>query len=365
MRAISTHVRFAGFRASVPVNRHSFLEDDSLFTREEAEKLLATVGVHSRRILPRPLGASDMCIHAAEGLLEQLGWDPASVEVLIFVSQDSDYPLPATACLIQQRLGLPQSAAAFDVNLGCSGFIYGCWMAAQLLAGSTGKRALVLAGDTSSRYLVPDDRATLPLFGDAGGVAALEATDNPADTLHTVMGTDGTGAPHILVKAGGRRHDLVPGPEPMTEEDRARLFKEARLHLNGAEVFAFSLKKVPGLIRDLLEHAQTDVDGVDMFVFHQANAFMLEHLRKKSKIEKEKFLIDMHDFGNTSSASIPLAICHKLGTDLSDNSRKTAMAGFGVGWSWAAMVADLGPIPEPMVTEIPNDYPPLRLPGEA
>lgn len=360
MKATIEGVRIAGVRAAVPMHRHSFMEDHSLFSAEEAEKLYATTGVYERRVAPPHICASDLCVAAAEGLLAQLGWDPATVEVLIFVSQDPDYNVPATACVMQKRLGLPSSAACFDVNLGCSGFIYALWMAGRLLGGSSGRRALVLCGDTSSRHLVPGDRSTLPLFGDAGGAAALECAPDAAP-MHAVVGTDGGGARNIWVKAGGRRNTLVPGAEPRSEEEQARLFTDSRLSLNGAEVFAFTLRAVPPLVREALEFAGTSVDGLDLCVMHQANAFMLEHLRKKTKIPPEKFVVDMHDFGNTSSASIPLAISHRLAEPLSTGTRRMLLAGFGVGWSWGALVAEVGPIPPPEVQEVPDDFPVLTV----
>jgi len=360
VKAVVDGVRIAGVRAAVPQRRHSFLEDPAPFTREEAEKLCASTGVRERRILPAHLCASDLCVAAAEGLLEQLGWDPGSIDVLVFVSQDADYNLPATACVMQKRLGLSTSAACFDVALGCSGFVYGTWIASRLLSGlvpDPGRgRALVLCGDTSSRHLRPDDRATLPLFGDAGSATALErAADAPP--MHVVAGTDGAGAPHIRIKAGGRRHTLVPPGTPRTAEEEAQLFHDSRLTLNGAEVFSFTLKAVPPLVKEVLELAGTTVDAVDWAVLHQANKFMLDHLRKKTGFAEDRFVVDMAEFGNTSSASIPLAISHRLGEDLTAHRRKMLMAGFGVGWSWGALVADVGPIPPAQVIEIPDDWP--------
>lgn len=362
MKAVVEGVRIAGLRAVVPSQRHSFVEDPGIFTPEEVRKLAATIGVHERRVLPPPYCASDLCVAAAEGLMAQLDWDPASVEVLIFVSQDADYVLPATACIMQKRLGLPTSAAAFDVPLGCSGYVYGLWIASRLLGGSTARRALVLCGDNATRHLHPEDRATLPLFGDAGSATALEV-DPDATPIPVVIGTDGAGAPHIFVKAGGKRHCLIP---PVASANRAidpdaaaALERDSRLTLNGAEVFAFTLRAVPPLLRETMEHAGTDIDGIDRFVLHQANAFMLEHLRKKVKASADKFVIDMQGFGNTSSASIPLAICHSLGRELAERRVKTLMAGFGVGWSWGAMVANLGPMPEPQVMDLPDGYPVL------
>lgn len=351
-------VRIAGVRAVVPQTRHSYIETPEPFSQEEAEKLLGSIGVHSRRIAPPHICASDLCVAAAEGLLAQLGWDGASLDVLIFVSQDGDYNVPATACVMHKRLGMAPGAMCFDVNLGCSGFIYALLTAAKLLQGMEGGRALVLCGDTSSRHLLPDDRATLPLFGDAGGACALEVAADAAP-LHFVTGTDGTGAKNIWVKAGGRRNTLVPKTEPFTAEEHAQLYRDSRLALNGAEVFAFTLKAVPPLVKDVLELAGKTTDDIDWCVMHQANGFMLEHLRKKTKFPPERFVNDMRDFGNTSSASIPLAISHKLGESLAGGSRRLLLAGFGVGWSWGALVAEVGPIPAPQVADLPDDFPVL------
>lgn len=364
VKAVVEGVRIAGVRAAVPQRRHSFLEDPAPFTIEEAEKLCASTGVRERRILPPNLCASDLCAAAATGLLDQLGWDPASIDVLVFVSQDADYNLPATACVMQKRLGLSTSAACFDVALGCSGFVYGTWIASRLLSGLVPEpgrgRALVLCGDTSSRHLRPDDRSTLPLFGDAGSATALERSD-AASPMHVVVGTDGAGAPHIRIKAGGRRHTLVPPGTPRTAEEEAQLFHDARLTLNGAEVFAFTLKTVPPLVKEALALAGAGGDDVDWAVLHQANKFMLDHLRKKIAFPEERFIVDMAEFGNTSSASIPLAISHRLSEDLSAHTRKMLMAGFGVGWSWGALIADVGPIPPASVAEIPVDWPPMTI----
>lgn len=360
MEAVIKSVKIASMQAVVPPHRHSYLETPELFTQEEADKVYGTTGIHSRRILPKHLCASDMCVAAAETLLQRLGWEPASVDVLIYVSQDSDYALPATACLMQNRLGLPNSAACLDVSLGCSGFVYGIWMASQLLNGSNGMRALVLCGDTSSRHLLPDDRGTLPLFGDAGVATALEFDESWPDS-YAVFGTDGKGGQHIAVKAGGKRHPAIPEAYPRSREEEAKLFTDSRLHLNGAAVFSFTLKVVPKLINDTLALAGIDSDDIDMFVMHQANKFILEHLRKKAKIPQEKYLIDMHDFGNTSSASVPLAICHKLTGYFDNEVKKVMLGGFGVGWSWGCIITDMLPSVAPEITEIQDDFEPLSL----
>lgn len=359
MEALIKSVKIAGMHAAVPSHRHSYLETPDFLTQEEAEKLLATTGIHSRRILPKHLCASDMCVAATEALLQQLDWDPASIEVLIFVTQDADYSLPATACLMQQRLGLPNSAACFDVNLGCSGFIYGVWIASQLLNHASGKRALVLCGDTSSRHLMPTDRSTCPIFGDAGAATALEFDPHCPDAF-AVFGTDGSGAAHITIPAGGRRQPVMRSPVPPSEMQQAELFEASRLHLNGHEVFLFTLRTLPALIKQTLTFANLQIGDLDMCVMHQANAFILEHLRKKLKIEPSKFLIDMADFGNTSSASVPLAMCHQLHNFFGSHPKKMLLSGFGVGWSWGALICDIGNIPLGL-TEIEDDFQPLAL----
>jgi len=358
-KAILRDVRIAGMRAVVPAARHSFLETPEPFTAEEAEKLCALTGVRERRIAPLSVCPSDLCTAAAEGLMAQLGWEPESVGILVFVSQGPDYPLPATACVIHKRLGLASGAACFDVKLGCSGFPYGLWIAGQLMSGAQAGRALVLCGDVGSRPIADDDRATRPLFGDAGSAVALEIAPE-ASPIHIITGTDGRGARNIWIKAGGRRHELVPGLVARSPEEEEEIARDARLRLDGAEVFAFSLRVVPPLVRELLAFAETDAEAIDHCVLHQANAFMLEHLRKKIKFPPERFINDLELFGNTSSASIPLAIAHRLSETVAAGSRKLLMAGFGVGWSWGAMVADVGPIPAPVVADLPEDFLPLE-----
>ncbi|HVS76342.1 MAG TPA: ketoacyl-ACP synthase III [Steroidobacteraceae bacterium] len=345
-------VSVRGLRACVPTLSRS-LEDESLIPDPaERERLVASIGVRSRRIARPDLLTSDLCQRAADRLLDQLGWARDSIDVLIMVTQSADYVIPATACALQNRLGLG-SCLAFDINLGCSGYAYGLWTAAALLrtlkVDGRPARALVLAGDVSTSKLLADDRATVPLFGDAGSATALE-TDPEAAPLHGVFGTDGSGAPHIMVEAGGLKLPLLPPKEPHPPELAARLFRAARLHLNGTEVFNFTLKNVPPLVKSILATAGLAIDDVDYFLLHQANAFMLNHLRKKSGLPAEKVPIAMELYGNTSSASIPLTIADKLAGEL-DRPRTLVMMGFGVGWSWSALALKMGPIPAPHIDE--------------
>jgi 3-oxoacyl-[acyl-carrier-protein] synthase-3 len=347
-------VALRGLRVAVPATTRTLADEGLIESETERGRLEKSIGIVSRHVARPGVTTADLCQVATEGLLEQLGWARDTIDVLLFVTQSADYVIPATACALQARLGLA-SCLAFDINLGCSGYVYGLWTAASLLKTLQVKgrpaRALVLAGDISTSKLMPGDRGTIPLFGDAGSATALEV-DADAGPIHGLFGTDGRGADHLIIKAGGVRQPLVPPVEPHSPEVAEQLFRDARLHLNGTEVFNFTLKQVPALIEGILGEAGIAADDVDYFLFHQANAFMLSHLRKKARLPEEKVPLAMETYGNTSSASIPLTIAAKLADELQAPKRLVLM-GFGVGWSWGAVQIDVGPIPPPAVVEVP------------
>lgn len=357
MKTILKALNIVGIESAVPTKRHSFVETPPPFTEEEIQKIYKLTGIYSRRIADKKFCASDLCLFAAQRLLARLDWDPKSIDVLIFVSQGPDYPLPATACLMQSYLGLPLTAACFDVTLGCSGFTYGLFIANQLLQNSTGKRALILCGDTATRNLSKEAK---PLFGDAGSAAAIEYTPDWPDS-YAVMGTDGRGGKYIALESGGSRGAIDLDDMPSAIEHLHSLGHKATLQLNGSAIFSFSLQILPPLMNELMDFAQIALNDVDMFIMHQANKFILEHLRKKLGVSEEKYIIDLEDFGNTSSASIPLAMCNKLVDFYSNIPKKTVLTGFGVGWSWLSILTDIKPrIPFELV-EMPDDITPLKL----
>lgn len=343
-------IRICGIRACVPTQTRDLEVENLIPDEAERERLIGAIGVRSRHIAPEGVMTSDLCQKAGENLLGQLNWAPETIDVLIFVTQSADYVIPATACALQARMGLG-NCLAFDVNLGCSGYPYGLWTAASLLKTLTvadrPARALVLCGDISSTRMVPGDRSVIPLFGDAGTATALE-TDPEAPEMFGVFGTDGSGFEHIIIEAGGLKTSLLPPSEPHAPEVVADLFRRSRLHLNGSEVFNFTLKNVPGLVKAIFTTAQSTVDEVDFVLFHQANVFILNHLRKKSGLPEDKVPIAMETFGNTSSASIPLTITAKL-SEAFDRPRELVLVGFGVGWSWGAMKLTAGPMPAPQI----------------
>lgn len=354
MRSIVKHTRIAGICTAVPSTRLNFFESNA-YPKEEMERIYANTGISEIRVASPGMIVSDMCTAAAERLIERLGWERSSIELLVLVTQGPDFQLPATACLLQERLGLPTSCAAFDVNLGCSGYVYGLWMVSQLLAGMNAKRALLLVGDRPTGGVDPDDRATVILFGDAGAATAVERseTENP---VYYVAGTDGRGAPYLNIKVGRDRYPFPFEQSFETKEAYEEALKGTKIHLNGAEVFGFTLRTVPALLRETLDFAGLKSEDIDHYIFHQANKFILDHLVRKIKIPQSRVPVDLDKWGNTSSTSIPLTICDMLGPTLSTESKRLCMAGFGVGWSWAANIIDVGPLEVAEVYEIPKTY---------
>jgi len=346
-------VALRGIRACVPAEMRDLAEENLIPDEAERERLIKSIGVRSRHIARPDIMTSDLCQKAADGLLEDLGWARDSIDVLIMVTQSADYVIPATACALQDRLGLGP-CLAFDINLGCSGYAYGLWTAASLLktlrVSGRPARALVLAGDVSTSKLLDGDRATIPLFGDAGSATALEIDPDTDDAWHGVFGTDGSGAPHIMVEAGALKHPLLPPKDPHAPEVAEDLYRKARLHLNGTEVFNFTLRAVPPLVNAIFSTAGVSADDIDYVLMHQANVFMLNHLRKKAGLPEDKVPIAMETYGNTSSASIPLTIADKL-SGAFDRPRELVLMGFGVGWSWSAIKLTAGPMPAPKVVE--------------
>jgi 3-oxoacyl-[acyl-carrier-protein] synthase III len=305
------------------------------FGADAVDDVVKMIGVHERRWVDSGQTSADLCEAAAQSLLNELGWERDSVDALIFISQTPDYRLPATACALHGRLGLAKKCVAFDINLGCSGYVYGLWMASKLLDGLAVKRVLILAGDTISKTVDPADRSTALLFGDAGSASAIEY-DREAARGVFVTGSEGAGAKNLIIPEGAYRS--YGGDDP-----RLQGKSPACLYMDGGEIFNFTLSSIPALVNDTIGFSGVPANEVESFLFHQANTFMLKHIIKKSKIAPELAPINMDRFGNVSCASIPLLLVDKVPAVKSRTSY-VAMFGFGVGYSWAGALLKVGPL---------------------
>lgn len=335
-------VRLSGLVTAVPDSRREACAIGEPLDARTQASIRKVTGVETIRCAPDAVCTSDLCICAAERLLPLLGWSAESVGMLVFVSQTPDYILPATACVMQGRLGLRREVVAFDVNLGCSGYVYGLWIASSLLCANPSiDRALLLVGDTITKLASSGDRATAPLFGDAASATGLERSCTCPDTDY-ILGTDGTRFQTILVPAGGcRRPASVSALAPRRREDGS-LRRDLDLEMNGAEVFNFTIDTVIPHVQEVQRlAAETGLD-IDYYVLHQANAFMLGHLGKKLGIDPARMPMALRDFGNTSSSSIPLALTTALGHCLGQEEHVLCLTGFGVGLSWGSALVRVG-----------------------
>jgi len=334
------NVSMKGIAACVPKHREDNKFLPLLGSTADVERFIETTGVEYRHTVQGSnLCTSDLCFEAAALLLQKLNWHNDEIDCLIFVSQTPDYILPATACILQHHLGLSIDCFAMDISLGCSGWVYGLSTIASLMASGSMKKGLLLTGDTTTVTKSPRDKSTYPLFGDAGTATALEYAEGSGSMMFQ-MGTDGKGFDAIIIPDGGFRnfyneHSLVE------EEVEPGMYRNhLQSILNGPAVFTFGITKAPRSVNTLLEHFHLSKDEIDYFVFHQANLIMNEKIRSKLKIESSKVLYSLREYGNTSSASIPLTIVSELGSVLNKGNHRLLASAFGVGLSWASVVFD-------------------------
>lgn len=296
------------------------------------------VGVKQRRIVDESTCSSDLCLKSARVLLEELNWPPETVDALIFVTQTPDYFLPSTSCLIHRDLHLSESCATFDVGLGCSGYPYGLWLAAMMIQTGSASRVLVLHGETPSLFTHAEDRATALLFGDSGSATAVEPGDD--DRWGFSLHTDGQGYADLIIPGRGFRQ-----PSPTDERDNY-------LHMNGTNLFNFTIKKVPALIDDTLKLMETTVDEVDSFIFHQSNQFMMKHIAGKYGLPADKTPIIIGQFGNTGGPSVPLTMTQYYREHPAAVPQKSMLLGYGVGLSWGSALLTVDPATRFLHSEI-------------
>lgn len=337
---IILNIRVAGIASAIPSSVRT-ADDDIKSFGKEILKINENIGVKNRHVVKEDQCTSDLCLVAAKQLLGELNWSCDMVDVLIFVTQTPDYILPATACILQQALGLAKNCVAFDVNLGCSGYVYGLWLASSLIKSGSASRVLILVGDTVSRITSPHDRSVATLFGDAGTATVLEKVEGITAPMFFKLGTDGKGAQNLIVPSGGFRQPRSIETKKRNSDAQGNLRGPEDLYMNGSEIFTFVISEILPLISSTLAYAGLSVDTVDAFVMHQANFFMLKYVAKRLNIPTEKLLLTLAEYGNTSSASIPLTITHHFAGKNRVLNTQLVLAGFGVGYSWGAVALNL------------------------
>lgn len=321
---------------------------------KQLERLKKTIGLNRRRVVEAGTTAADLCEMAAQKLLHGLDIGRDQIDSLICVTQTPDYSQPCNAAVLHGRMSMAKDCAALDVNLGCSGYVYGLWLAHTMIASGGCQRVLLLAGDTISRLVHAEDRAVAPLFGDGGSATLVQRADGAASS-HFSLQTDGQGFRHLIVPAGGARCPNTPETAKAAQDEAGSLRSPENLFMDGAEIFNFSISEEPKAVLELLEFARADSNEVDYFVFHQANRYILNNIAKRLKLDTAKVpMRTVERYGNQSSASIPAAICGELAPSLKNKpGHRLLLSGFGVGLSWASALLE---VPQLAVCEI-IDYP--------
>ncbi len=306
------------------------------FPEWDVEKVYSKVGVKERHLAGETETACDLAEKAALKLFEEYQVAPADIDFLLLCTQSPDYRLPSTACILQDRLGIPTSAGAFDYDLGCSGCIYGMAMAKGLIAAGLASNVLLLTAETYTKYLHPDDKSNRTIFGDGAAACLISKEKGLAEIGDFVFGTDGSGADNLIVKTQGSRHPQTSGL--FTTDDDGHVNREDYLYMNGSAIFNFTLEQVPPMMTALLEKGGLAKDEIDYFVFHQANKYMLSTIRKVCGLPKDKFYIDLENTGNTVSSTILIGLkdCLEQGTVRS--GMKVMVCGFGVGLSYGGTI---------------------------
>ncbi|WP_045217512.1 ketoacyl-ACP synthase III [Desulfonatronovibrio magnus] len=330
----STHYNNVGIQAvsvAVPAQVYNNYTDNDHFNTDEAAKIADSTGIKQRRVADENTCASDLAMAAAEKALADTGTNRSSIDFLIFVSQTPDYKMPATGIILQHRLGLSKSCAAFDVNLGCSGFVYGLNLAYALGVQPGVNKVMLVNAETRTKAYSFKDRQTGFLFGDAASALIIEKGEHYGPSWF-LMDSDGSRYDYIMIKSGGYRHPSTP--ESLLERtfEDGSIRNDEQAVMNGLGVFEFVITQVPAHVKKILSTAELSKDDVDWFVFHQANQAMNNYLIKKLKLNSDKVPSNLDRFGNTSSVSIPLTISTELRDRLSEDT-KVVISGFGVGLS--------------------------------
>jgi len=304
-----------------------------LFPEWTAAAIEEKIGIIKRHIVCENETAKDLALKAAQKVL--IDEDKDSIDFLILCTQSPDYYLPTTACLLQHELGLRTDIGAFDFNLGCSGYVYGLGICKGLIKAGIAKKILFITSETYSKHINSLDKSNLTIFGDAAAATIIEHSETD-QIMDFVFGTDGKGAPNLIIPNGGLRNKYDPNAEII--EDSGNIRTNNNLYMNGPEIFNFTIQRIPALVKDVLNKHSLTMEDIDFCILHQANKYMLEYLKKKLKVPSEKFCINMKDVGNTVSSTIPIALKDCINNKTIKQGSLVLLIGFGVGYSWGGTV---------------------------
>ena len=325
----SDGIGIAGIACAVPDNKVTVESFSSVFGEEIPAKFTAATGIRAMyKALPEQT-AGDLAYAAAGELFRNIPVEKEKIGALLFVTQSPDYRRPATACVLQHRLGLSMDCAAMDIGLGCSGFVYGLQTAMSMMERSDMEYVLLLLGETASKLVDPKDRSIVMMYGDAGAAVLLERKKN--EKCVTLLRTDGERYKAIILPAGGFRDMNPPHERFLCNDGIERSLYD--IYMEGTSVFSFSISDVPQSITDYFGYTKTAAEDYDLFVFHQANQFILRQIAKKLHIPSEKVPVSLDRYGNSGGISIPLTLCDRYGGK-PEGVKKTLAAGFGIGLSW-------------------------------
>ena len=326
------HVRFAGMTSCVPKTIISNEYDCPPNIRSERKRLIRNIGINTRRKCFEWQNFSDLALAAAQKLIDELNWKPDEIDALIVVSQSPDYRIPATAIILQDKLGLPKTSIAFDVNLGCSGYPFGLKILGSLIETGAVKKGLLLVGDKGATFYDP-------IFSDAGTATALEYCSNSSPIFFD-LNSDGSGYRTILLPVGGHKEPYALRHLIQTPDENHILRTPDELILDGVEVLNFTMREIPGAVENILSFACLEKNSIDYYFFHQANRMINNTLQKKLKLDEKKVPSSLGDFGNTSGASIPVTMT-TIFDQLHYKNKKILLSGFGVGLSWGSCILDI------------------------
>lgn len=303
-----------------------------------AEKIFNKTGIASRHICREDETALDLAERAAKKLFATGVAAPGDIDYLLLATETPDYQIPPNACILQDRLGIPKTAGALDYTLACSAYVYGLMLAKGLIAGQIAKNVLLITAETYSKHIHPMDKSTRTIFGDGAAATLICAGEDVHAIGAFAMGTDGSGYNGLWIPAGGARQQRTADTAKVYIEENGTQRTQENVFMDGPEVFNFTIRVAGPSVKAVLEKENLQMEDIDLFVFHQANAFILEFLRKKIKIPKEKYFVDMADIGNTVSSTLPIALKRVQEKGRLQEGQRALLLAFGVGWSWGANI---------------------------